>query len=247
MTSVSEDLQRCSCKIIGHVDVYTRTKGQRPLYLALFREVFVRSVLIVHFGIPHCMVPGCTNHSNKTTGVSYHRLPQNEHRKKIWLVRIPRKNPCPSQYSFVCSDHFLPDSFVQDLAEELCGYEKRRRLTAEAVPTMFPQTSLYSAPRKPRPASKRRSQKRAEQEVSYIVCVCVVCVRVCMCVHACVCVCVVCACMCVCVCVCACVYVCVYVCVCVRACMRVCVPIIYILLLYYDNYIVSYVYYMHEQ
>ena len=137
---------RCSCKIIGHVDVYTRTKGQRPLYLALFREVFVRSVLIVvHFGMPHCMVPGCTNHSNKTTGVSYHRLPQNERRKKIWLARIPRNNPCPSQYSFVCSDHFSPDSFVQDLAEELCGYEKRRRLTAEAVPAMSSDIALLNA------------------------------------------------------------------------------------------------------
>lgn len=115
--------------------------------------------------MPHCMVPGCTNHSNKATGVSYHRLPQNERRRKIWLAKTPRKNPCPSQYSFVCSDHFSPDSFVQDLAEELCGCEKRRRLTAGAVPTMFPQTSLHSMPRKPRPASERRSQKWAEQEI----------------------------------------------------------------------------------
>ena len=107
------------------------------------------------FKMPHCMVPGCTNHSKKTTGVSYHRLPQDKHRKAVWLARIPRANPCPPQYSFVCSAHFSPESFVTDLAEQLCGHNNRRRLTLNAVPTIFPQSPLYVAPRKPRLTSER--------------------------------------------------------------------------------------------
>ena len=115
------------------------------------------------------MVPGCTNHSKKTTGVSYHRLPQDKRRKAVWLARIPRTNPCPAQYSFVCSDHFSPESFETDLAEQLCGHSNRRRLTLNAVPTIFPQSRLYVAPRKPRLTSERRSLKQAEQQVSYII------------------------------------------------------------------------------
>ena len=91
------------------------------------------------------MVSGCINHSKKTTGVSYHRLPQDKRRKAVWFTRIPHANPC-RKYSFVCSAHFLPESFVTDLAEQLCGSNNRRRLTLNAMPTIFSQSPLYVAP-----------------------------------------------------------------------------------------------------
>ena len=55
--------------------------------------------------MPHCMVPGCTNYSQRSDGsISFHRIPSNQQMKKKWLARIPRANPCPTAYSYVCSD-----------------------------------------------------------------------------------------------------------------------------------------------
>ena len=135
-------------------------KGLSLVLRSICIQLQIASLLTV-VEMPHCMVPGRTNHSKKTTGVSYHRLPQDKRQKAVWLVRIPCTNPCPSKYFFVCSAHFSPESFVTDLAEQLCGHNNCRRLLT-AVPTILPQSSLYLAPRKPRLTSERPSLKRAE-------------------------------------------------------------------------------------
>ena len=143
-------------------------KGLSLVLRSICVQLQIASLLTV-IEMPRCMVPGCTNHSKKTTGVSYHRLPQDKRRKAVWLARIRRANPCPSKYSFVCSAHFSPESFVTDLVEQLCGHNNRRRRTLNAVPIIFPQSPLYVAPRKLRITSERRSLKRAEQQVSYYI------------------------------------------------------------------------------
>jgi len=163
VTSLSESTSDCCATRTRECD-----KGT-CLVRSICVQLQIASLCQQAVEMPHCMVPGCTNDSKKTTGVSYHRLPQDKRRKAVWLARIPRANPCPSKYSFVCSAHFSPESFVTDLAEQLCGQNNRRRLTLNAVPTIFPQSPLYVAPRKPRLTSERRSLKRAEQQVSYYI------------------------------------------------------------------------------
>ncbi len=37
----------------------------------------------------------------------------------------------------VCEDHFEPTCFVENLQAKLLGYESRKRLKADAVPTIF--------------------------------------------------------------------------------------------------------------
>ena len=110
------------------------------------------------------MVPGCTNHSKKTTGVSYHRLPQDKRRQAVWLVRIPRTNPCPSKYFFVCSAHFSPESFVTDLAEQ---HNNRRRLTLDTVPTIFPQLPLASQETSTHKREAKSEASRAAGQLLY--------------------------------------------------------------------------------
>ena len=116
-------------------------KGLFLVLRSICVQLQIASLLTV-IEMPYCMAPGCTNHSKKTTGVSYHRLPQDKRRKAVWLARIRRANPCLSKYSFVCSAHFSPESFVTDLVEQLCGHNNRRRRRANHIP---PVTVICSA------------------------------------------------------------------------------------------------------
>ena len=122
-----------------------------------FHKLFVK--------MPHCMVPGCKNASQLCDGsVSFHRIPTDKAKQKVWLSKIPRANPRPLPYSYVCSDHFSKDCFEISLMEQLTGNKQRRRLRPEAVPTDF----LNRSPVKPRKSTQLRFQKRARNEVGIL-------------------------------------------------------------------------------
>ena len=87
--------------------------------------------------MPHCMVPDCTNNSRKTAGISYHRVPAEKSLRQAWMVKIRRENPCSRENSFVCSEHFTPDSFEENLPGLVSGYRTRRRLKPDAFLQYF--------------------------------------------------------------------------------------------------------------
>lgn len=116
----------------------------------------------------HCCVPGCINHSSKTSNISYHRIPNDKGLQKAWLARIRRDNLPPLQNCYVCSEHFTDDCFETDLKAQLMPELKvKRRLKRDAIPSVF---SFGREPKKPRISSENReSRQRAEelrQEVS---------------------------------------------------------------------------------
>lgn len=118
----------------------------------------------------NCCVPGCTNYSAKTVDVSYHKIPSDKQRRKAWLDRIRRSNMPQVQYSYVCSDHFLPSCFELDHRSKLTTQKCKRRLKEDAIPSEF----KYSPEaKKPRLSSENRQDRRRHQEVSglfYILC-----------------------------------------------------------------------------
>ena len=106
------------------------------------------------------MVPGCTNNSRKTTGISYHRLPTDKRLRQAWMARVRRENPLNIDNCFVCSAHFTPDCFEEIKPSALLpGYRSRPRLKPNSIPSIFPQ----SKPETPRTTCRRRMQVRAEQ------------------------------------------------------------------------------------
>ncbi len=109
------------------------------------------------------MVPNCTNGWRKTkgTGVSYHCLPTN-HMKSLCLQRVHRDNPRDSKHSFVCSDHFNPESYECSLAEKLCGHTGRKILKPDAVPTI-----CENVPKTKRVSSEMRCRVRERNEILY--------------------------------------------------------------------------------
>ena len=116
----------------------------------------------------NCCVPGCTNYSAKTVDVSYHKIPSDKQRRKAWLDRIRRSNMPQVQYSYVCSDHFLPSCFELDLRSQITTQKCKRRLKEDAIPSEF----KYSPEaKKPRLSSENRQDRRRYQEVSGLFCV----------------------------------------------------------------------------
>ena len=101
------------------------------------------------------MVPGCTNRSKKTKGsdISYHRLPNDQNVRRMWLRRVRRENLPKPNSCYVCNAHFTPDSFEGSL-KELFGMKSKKALKAGSVPSIFPFLQ-----RKPeRELSYRRAQ-----------------------------------------------------------------------------------------
>lgn len=63
-----------------------------------------------------CAAFGCTNTSQHRKDLSWHKLPTDEAKRKIWLIKIGRVGQLPSGKHFVlCSDHFEPSCFERNL------------------------------------------------------------------------------------------------------------------------------------
>lgn len=111
----------------------------------------------------HCCVPGCSNHSSKTSDISYHRIPKDKGFQKAWLARIRRDNLPPLQNCYVCSEHFTGDCFERDLKAKLLPEQKvKRSLKRDAVPSLF---SFGPEPKKARISSKTRKNRRYAEEL----------------------------------------------------------------------------------
>jgi transposase len=109
----------------------------------------------------------CSN-TNKE-GVSLHKFPTDETRKKLWKKQVqrPRAN-CSghSTTSVICSEHFTDGSFDESSGLQMAkGFTKRRKLKPDAVPTIFKSHENPMPPLKPREAFL----KRKRQEVFFVI------------------------------------------------------------------------------
>lgn len=87
-----------------------------------------------------CAAFNCSNSSK--SAVSFFSFPlKDEKRCKEWVRRMKRKDFVPTAASRLCSDHFSPDSFTENLAvRATLGPEFKPgkcRLKPDAVPSIF--------------------------------------------------------------------------------------------------------------
>ncbi len=63
----------------------------------------------VHGKMVHvCVIPGCSNRSDRDTQLSYHCLPlRNKALLRVWIHKIDRKRLPVNRKSRVCSEHFV--------------------------------------------------------------------------------------------------------------------------------------------
>ncbi|XP_020376216.1 THAP domain-containing protein 5-like isoform X2 [Rhincodon typus] len=83
----------------------------------------------------NCTVTDCWRHAGQVAAdkrrISFYKFPLNDkERLAKWLSNMKREKWFPSQYQYVCSEHFTPDSFEWKWGT--------RYLKADAVPTIFP-------------------------------------------------------------------------------------------------------------
>ena len=113
----------------------------------------------------HCCVPGCINHSSKTSNISYHRIPSDKALRKAWLAMIRRDNLPPLKNCYVCSEHFTDDCFESDLkAQLMTELMVKRCLKRDAIPSVF---SFAPEPKKPRISSENRESRQRVQELRH--------------------------------------------------------------------------------
>ena len=97
----------------------------------LFSECFFDKMV-------NCCVPGCTNYPGKSTNISYHKISKDPQQQKAWISRLRRENLLPLKNCYVCSKHFDNECFESDFMEQLISKKKKRkRLKADAIPSIF--------------------------------------------------------------------------------------------------------------
>ena len=63
--------------------------------------------------MPHaCAVVDCKNRYSKGGKKKFYRFPAEKDRRHIWVAALNRKNWSPSEYSRVCSDHFVTGKII---------------------------------------------------------------------------------------------------------------------------------------
>ena len=90
--------------------------------------------------VKRCVAAGCSN--TYSDGVSLFHFPKDHARRQQWIKQVQWTRSQwkgPSEHSVLCSDHFNEDCFEPDTAiASSLGLDKpRRRLKADAVPTVF--------------------------------------------------------------------------------------------------------------
>ncbi|KAL3869877.1 hypothetical protein ACJMK2_042504 [Sinanodonta woodiana] len=90
-------------------------------------------------GRDYCTVFGCHNFSGRIGKfghkVTLHKLPKEQYARRAWIHAISRKNWIPSNYTRVCSDHFISEN----LPQKRSGAVKTLRSSPSKRPQ--PQTS----------------------------------------------------------------------------------------------------------
>ncbi|XP_064601179.1 THAP domain-containing protein 1-like [Liolophura sinensis] len=115
--------------------------------------------------MPQCSASGCTNRTdggihNVPRDLSFHAFPlRNEELLKQWRHNLGRPDFTPTKASKLCSAHFLPSCFKEDVYGKygitLTTADKNRKrprvLTEDAVPTEFVRRSAAAQAAPPAP------------------------------------------------------------------------------------------------
>lgn len=75
--------------------------------------------------VKSCCAVGCTNRFKKGSGVTFYRFPEDEQRRLRWIAAVGRKDWLPSEYTWLCSDHFLS------------GCKSNDPLSPDYIPSVF--------------------------------------------------------------------------------------------------------------
>ena len=76
-----------------------------------------------------CYAFGCSNVYRKGCGLQFYRFLVDSDRRRQWVAAIGRKDWAPTDYSWICSEHFVT------------GVKSNHPLAPNYIPTLFKHTS----------------------------------------------------------------------------------------------------------
>ncbi|XP_060860275.1 THAP domain-containing protein 1-like [Metopolophium dirhodum] len=100
-----------------------------------------------------CVAYGCTNRYKSGQNIHFFRFPlNNENVNQKWIIALRRKNCIPSQWSRICSIHFIDSDY------EIRPGTTKPCLKIDAVPSNFPSFPSYL--QKPAKCPRKEPAKR---------------------------------------------------------------------------------------
>jgi len=75
--------------------------------------------------VKNCCAVGCRNVYKKGSGIQFYRFPTDPDRRQKWISAVSREDWTPSEYSWICSEHFIS------------GTKSNNPLAPNYVPTIF--------------------------------------------------------------------------------------------------------------
>ena len=111
-----------------------------------------------------CVVGGCSNQPNPSSGVSLHKFPTSPATCRLWVkaVKTTRaKWNHPTRWTYICSAHFKSEDFepAYNLKLAMGLAARARRLCPNAVPTVFVRPRLNNIAT---PTSHARAKSKTE-------------------------------------------------------------------------------------
>ena len=70
--------------------------------------------------VKSCCAVGCTSRFSKGSGISFYRFPTEPKRRERWIAAVNRKDWAPTNYMWICSQHFVSGSKNDDPLSPNC-------------------------------------------------------------------------------------------------------------------------------
>lgn len=115
-----------------------------------------------------CAIANCPNYTRKTrkmgVDVIYHTFPKNDITlSNLWIKKCKRLDSIKYKNARICSDHFQPSDYIDDMKNRLLNLPQKKILSKHAVPTLKLSRSTVTGPsgRHRRGANRRSRRARA--------------------------------------------------------------------------------------
>ena len=87
-----------------------------------------------------CAVATCNNYSRKTKklgiDVVYHCFPKDPETANLWMLKCKWLDSINCKYAHICSSHFAPTDYCDDMKNRLLGLPQRKILKVTTVPSL---------------------------------------------------------------------------------------------------------------
>lgn len=112
-----------------------------------------------------CAIANCPNYTRKTrklgVDVIYHTFPKDDITlSNLWIKKCNRLDSINYKNARICSDHFQPSDYVDDMKNRLLNLPQKKILSKNAVPTLkLPRSTVTGPSGRYRRGANRRSRR----------------------------------------------------------------------------------------